>query len=467
MDGNFEPWIYLQHNANYAKTLVVKMKQVFSLEGKFNLFASDFKSSPRLMRKIRMLIRNSKLFPLLFTSTETDVEEEDENKIGNESSGTYYNTLNAIRYYNRFLGNDDYVELERFVAKVSSRHHNFHQGQILESIMDPTRKVILYNNLICALRKRQLIIHKVIHNYIKTRDSASCDLFRFGSKELLPFLEIALRFIDFPVETKQIKQMFIGKTSKLGDEPLDLKAELTGYNKAFPTVLNYDRSGRIYRSILVNDSKKSLNNSNHSSRTVSIAMHPILSLYIHFYIHYCRNLNKSGIRGNVVFVTMKGTPWGATPTVPRLARDYMECIGLNPADYSLSRLNSQMYHYDSKVMWITIRNVIRGGNDIPKLFSDMASLSFPMATNLHKDHYSGFKHLHDLQEGIYLLCIGVNSPTENFKIASLIHPNVEITAVLGAEIISICKHVIKVPTKKPKKGNSKLEYVNPKSSISY
>ena len=223
------------------------------------------------------------------------------------------NAYRYVFYYSNFLGLDqDVLEdlSERISSVQKSATREVFQYGVLD-LMDPIQLNQIRNEIIVALRTRQReVIDRFISSCLQFPDNVSKeDLVNFGVNELRCWIEAVLRFANVPCRMQITQHMRMPSSSFR-----DFVSKLSVGSNQFLRLIFQDKVGK-------------------TAQPISIPCGPIISMYIMFYIKYCRpSPNKADV--DFVFLSKMGAPWrNATKCVKSYFREELK-LDINRLDPS-------------------------------------------------------------------------------------------------------------------------------------
>ena len=223
------------------------------------------------------------------------------------------NAYRYVFYYGHFLGLDSDIldDLNERISSIqkSATRQVFQHGVL--DLMDPMQLNQVRNEIIVALRTRQRDnIDPFILSCLQFPGNVSRDdLVEFGLGELRCWIEATLRFANIPCRM-QITQYLRMPSSRVPD----FVSKLVLGDKQFLRVIFQDKVGK-------------------TAQPISIPCGPIISMYLMFYIKYCRP-TPANDEVDYVFLTKMGAPWrSATRCVKAYFKEQLK-LDINRLDPS-------------------------------------------------------------------------------------------------------------------------------------
>jgi hypothetical protein len=196
------------------------------------------------------------------------------------------NAYRYVLYYAHFMNMDEDI-LEEITERVRhnqqmSTRNIFQRGTL--DILDPNQLNQVRNEVVSALVIRQkTVIDPFIRDTLQFPENITKkSLVSFGCEELRCFIEIALRFCNVPSRMQVTQYLLMPDTSR--DRYV---AKLTVGRRQYARVVYQDKVGKV-------------------TQPIAIPCGPIISMYIFFYIRYCRVETDTC---DHVFVTKTGALW--------------------------------------------------------------------------------------------------------------------------------------------------------------
>jgi hypothetical protein len=265
------------------------------------------------------------------------------------------------------------------------------QGYVIEKLLDVGSVIQLRNRITQFMSNAHHEIVKYMVFFIRNTptqlQSTGKTMYQiYGSKirkfrdgMLFPFIELMLRFYDFPMTQKELRSLkmhrFPGKWKDPPDDEVD--------------ALWYGAGGVISRRYVVK------NKHTKEMRSNTRKIDGQCSLYLHFYIAYCtdheRLQPREGTESQVrsVFQSKAGASIG--DQVQNKVRRYCTNLGMSEKDMKDIEVHvGGKYVYNSKVIWASLTST-----DLSNFQSVASTMKFPMERN-KTDHYTGVEHIYNL-----------------------------------------------------------------------
>ena len=196
---------------------------------------------------------------------------------------TIAHDIEVIGYYTRFQGYS-YPGITALVAKAGVDARHTQQATISMTIQDPSRALNTVKQVIDKLRSRQTVINARIHRWLVLGNLDTDEtLITFGTRELRPFLELALRYTYLPLSMARVDKMGITTARTL---PQD--AEFwTGTAMPLAESLMLRDNQFVHVSVAFPNGR-STDKDHAQGRIVVRPVGQALSVYIYFYDTYCK-----------------------------------------------------------------------------------------------------------------------------------------------------------------------------------
>lgn len=424
MDGNFARWMALNVSTSYAKTVTATMKRLLSGGG---LCARDFLAQDDLINRIYELFRPNADTYLLLPVREWDTVLGEDDLVADLSlralsASTMYKTLVCIEWYARFLGHQ-YTLVGRLSRTLAWRTRNQSESSVLLHLYVPFLTVSKYNAMVVFLQRRQReYIDVYITDYLLLRNRTEEDVRRFGETELKPFLELCLRYLVYPFETKAIREMALMPVVLGG-------VGAAAFLASNPCVLCYTRSGGMQISYgLVNRIAR-------ETRRIVLPLPEALVCYLHFYVSCCRS-NHDLSSASRVFVAADpvtgrstGGPW---EKIVRDVRLYLSRFRgmIDAAVYQVDH----NYVYFSRILWSVVQTYLVGTDvlDHRAFSSSLLKCGVSVATMQSSKYYNALDSIRTLREALLFQQLPIRK--NHFPILRLPGMRPDTAGVLRAEI---------------------------------
>jgi len=221
------------------------------------------------------------------------------------------------------------------------------------AMLDPYQLLDIRNRVVQLLRDAQSQIDRMI--------LTPCpDMITWGSKLLLPWLELALRFTNIPMRVQCSIHL--------------MKPEVTGVDYVAKLVLH----GNEYHRVIASDKTQ--------AQPLSLPMGVVLSTYMHFYIHHCQADSSS----QFVFQTRTGRQWC------KASRDVKQYLMDQGMDVTQIEHSGRFVHGSRHIALAT--HAIQTGFDERKMESFSALLRTSLETV--KKFYSPWWKLHHQKQAL-------------------------------------------------------------------
>jgi hypothetical protein len=394
MDPRFPFWLHLRlgsdSNINkHVDTLKRLLKNDISL--------ADFKSDKSLRTCLHRLTSKNRNLSEFFNDNDGDnADDALDTATTNNTSGhaTITNQLSYIRMYMKFMGKA-YRLSDEYITQAAARTKYLHQSYVSMSIQDSSNILNAHTTIINALRTRQLCINDRMRRWLLYGNLAECQqsLIQFGCNELQPYIELCMRYMFLPMMSTRLRNVRV-VFEKIPDNLMvafgDDAARIldVSYKPGAKTpvkdcmFLNGDHF-TLVTATPSNSNSKEISD----TKLVSRDVHPVLSLYIYFFVKYCKGDTKRrrGKNKNLLFSGPDGGMWSKLhPHV----KAYAERLSLPLKDMGLYG-QTRMYNYTSKVWWLAVR--AKGTIDPNRISADAESVSIGFKNE--NKYYTGLEGL--------------------------------------------------------------------------
>jgi hypothetical protein len=432
MDANFAEWLGYHVSTSYAKTVVSIMKRFLSAG---TLRADHFKTQDVLVNRVYEIFEsNPETYLLLpqrdWGQVETeDVLSNDLDSNNAKSTSTMYKTLVCIEWYGRFLGQRS-VSLASLSKKLAWRTRNQTESSVLLHLYVPVLTVSKYNMLLAFLRRRQReYLDFFVADFLLLRNRTREELRIFGETELKPFLELCLRYMVFPLDTKTLATMMLLPCVWQKDT-----VYVRWFTAKHPCFLCYTPDGGMAISYQLHNTVA------REHRRVLFTVPTALVGYLHFYVSACRSNYDLSI-ASTVFVAAhprtgvcRGAPW---QTLVKDVRAYLVRWGLDPTEYQVG----PNYVYFSKVLWSVRQTYEHMGSDLldyTTLSSNLLKCGVSVATMQSTKFYHALQSIRDLREALDFQ--GLPLPVCHFRLLPRRGLRRDVAAVFEEEIRDFVRH---------------------------
>jgi hypothetical protein len=425
MNPNFQPWLKLHVSANYAHDLVRIVRSLFSTH---DLSASDFTNQQLLLERIYAYFStNASAFTLLPKGTYTtrgqkdlDTSDTKAKRTTNLKSNTMYRSLVAVEWYARFLGYS-YSVVRALSKSFAWRSRNQFESDIMLWMYLPARTVGLYNTLVAFLRFRQrtYIDLFIANHYLlgTVEDPPGTKLTSFGERELLPFLELALRLFVLPLEFSVLQSLeYMPQTYRPGCKVC------AAFLQKHTTVLYYTADNGIGLTYMVE------NGNTADRRRLHATIPPYLVPYMHFYLAYCRR-SKDLAYANKVFPRRM-------PSVAHTLRYLTTFQHDNPHLRSVLDIFTPVHYvFSSKILFAVVHTYLHGTDllDYQTFSHFLVACGISMGTLQGTRFYNAIEHMKTNREAVGYL--GLSFPVNHYTLLPLGSMRPDILRMVSAEIL--------------------------------
>jgi hypothetical protein len=194
---------------------------------------------------------------------------------------------------------DILLSLDEIIADTQAASSKNSTNNSLLAIFDPFKLISIGNNVVNLLRKQQAeVIDPFIAEQLRNDMVPKSELVRFGL-ELRCFIDLAMRFTNVPCRIQATVRLEMPDST--GNRYV---SKLIQHGKYFTRVLNKDKVCSSYEA-------------------TQVPLDDVISLYLSFYIKYCRPREES----NYVFQTKTGKVW---MRASRDIKQYLQNRGFSP-----------------------------------------------------------------------------------------------------------------------------------------
>lgn len=369
-EPNFQFWLLTRVNVAAAKTNANLIKKLFFGYNKLRLTPSHFIDAD----KMKIFIEH----------------------IMSENNNNVLSYINAMSLYSEFLGftgNSDLVMLRK---SLMLKNRSSEESEVIEHILDPMPYLNLYNRLVAFLRQKQAYMNQLI-DYFDKRSSIDPHKHKiFGSFLVRPWIILAIRTFDFPLNLILFEKMVYSKLHRQEEIERRFASRTT-------PVIYKDLVSQKYR-ILYFVESTSKKEKKKSFKPAYIDVNDVVSFYIDYLVQVFGTRD-----GDICF---KHYQYARRPHQLIAPKNMYLMLKSFVAKQNMDKATARELHllgpgqrhdYLFKLTWLAFRMVCNGS--IEEVLSDCIRLNLSFATQEVSEFYNGAKAYRSSSQGNTLLGI--------------------------------------------------------------
>ena len=388
MDKRFPLWLSLRlKSSSDINHRVSKMDSILSGDIDSDIFSDDL--------TLRNFLQNTYLGQSAMRTFFMDENFTDDDDGSSLRSSTLVHDIEAMCLYMEFLGRSSTIS-SQLRGMLSQKVKMMQQANISTHVQDHQATIRIVHNLVDSLRTRQAYINARITQWLYFGNLAEYreSLFRFGTNELRPFIELCLRYLFLPLSAEQLLKLEINLRRPLpsnADALFGKDAYEALYGEDVP--LNRRKSNGV---LFLSDDGSSFvyakpmapyGGTMDQCKIVRRTIDPILSFYIFWYRRHCTEMIDMD-KNQLLFVSKSGNPWKNVRS--DVCRYVKNVLGTQIAkDIGV---DSGMYTYTSKLQWISWRALKH--KEINQIAMDAQSVGLGFKND--DKYYRGLQGLRDM-----------------------------------------------------------------------